>query len=84
MDDHQVGFLDARRAVGGNAFAGFWLAVRDPYLLAIVGMLLAYSATSTVIYTDQASIVAGSVADSTARTALFATIDLWEQKYRKA
>ena len=65
------------RAVGGGAFAGFWLALRSPYLLAIAAMLLAYTVTSTVIYADQARIVAASVSDSSARTALFARIDLW-------
>jgi AAA family ATP:ADP antiporter len=40
-------------------------------------MLLAYSVTSTVIYADQARIVAASVSDSSVRTALFARIDLW-------
>ena len=65
------------RAVGGNPMAGFRLALGSPYLLAIAGMLLAYTATSTVMYADQAAVVAANVADSTARTALFARIDLW-------
>jgi AAA family ATP:ADP antiporter len=65
------------RAVGGNAFAGFWIAIKNPYLLAIVGMLLCYSSTSTVIYTDQARIVSRALDDPAAQTALFATIDFW-------
>lgn len=65
------------QAVGGGAFAGFLLALRSPLLLAIVGMLLCYSATSTVIYADQARIVGGAIADSARRTALFAKIELW-------
>lgn len=64
------------RPVGGGVFAGFRLALRSPYLLAIVVMMLAYSITSTVLYADQASIVAGTVHDSATRTALFAKIDL--------
>jgi AAA family ATP:ADP antiporter len=65
------------RAVGGGALAGFRLAVSSPYLLAIVGMMLAYTITSTVIYADQARIVGATIQDSSVRTALFARIDLW-------
>lgn len=62
--------------VGGGIWAGFRLALGSPYLLAISGMLLAYSFTSTVIYRDQARIVAATVTDSAARTALFAQMEL--------
>ncbi|HZN55950.1 MAG TPA: hypothetical protein VFB67_11600 [Candidatus Polarisedimenticolaceae bacterium] len=65
------------RPVGGGVLAGFRLALASPYLLAISGMMLAYTVTSTVIYADQARIVSASIADPSARTALFATIDLW-------
>jgi AAA family ATP:ADP antiporter len=65
------------RAVGGGVFAGFRLAVSSPYLLAVVGMMLAYAITSTVIYADQARIVGATIQDSSVRTALFARIDLW-------
>lgn len=65
------------RPVGGGVFAGFRLALASPYLLAIVAMMLAYSITSTVIYTDQLHIVGAAMKDSSARTALFATIELW-------
>jgi len=65
------------RAVGGGVFAGFKLALASPYLLAVVGMMLAYTLTSTVIYADQARIVGATIQDSAARTALFARIDLW-------
>jgi len=65
------------RAVGGGVFAGFKLALSSPYLLAVVGMMLAYTITSTVIYADQARIVGAAIQDSSVRTALFARIDLW-------
>ena len=65
------------RPVGGGVFAGFRLALKSPYLLAIAGMLLAYSFTSTVIYADQARLVQATIKDSATRTALFARIDLW-------
>ena len=64
-------------AVGGGVFAGFKQALASPYLLAICGMMLAYTITSTVIYADQARIVGATIQDSTLRTALFARIDLW-------
>jgi AAA family ATP:ADP antiporter len=69
--------LHADRPVGGGVFAGFKLALKSPYLLAIAGMMLAYTITSTVIYADQARIVEAAISDSSARTALFARIDLW-------
>ncbi len=65
------------RVVGGGAFAGFRLALSSPYILAVVGMMLAYTTTSTVIYADQARIVGATIQDSSVRTALFARIDLW-------
>jgi AAA family ATP:ADP antiporter len=65
------------QAVGGGVFAGFRLALASPYLLAVVGMMLAYTMTSTVIYADQARIVGATIQDSTLRTALFARIDFW-------
>ena len=68
---------DPDRPVGGGAFAGFRLALKSPYLLAIAGMMLAYTITSTVIYADQARILEASIKDSAARTAVFARIDLW-------
>lgn len=64
------------RAVGGGVLAGFRLALASPYLLAVVGMMLAYTITSTVIYADQARIISASIQDSSVRTALFARIDL--------
>lgn len=65
------------RPVGGGVLAGFRLAMASPYLLAVVGMMLAYTITSTVIYADQARIVGATIQDSAVRTALFARIDLW-------
>lgn len=62
--------------VGGGVFEGFRLALRSPYLLGISALLLFYSGTSTVAYQEQARIVEASFADSAARTATFARIDL--------
>jgi AAA family ATP:ADP antiporter len=65
------------RPVGGGVWSGFRLALASPYLLAIAGMMLAYTITSTVIFADQERIVGAAIQDSSARTALFARIDLW-------
>jgi AAA family ATP:ADP antiporter len=64
-------------AVGGGVLSGFRLAFSSPYLLAVVGMMLAYTITSTVIYADQARIIGATIQNSDVRTALFAKIDLW-------
>ena len=75
---HDAGGLgrSSHRALGGGAFAGFKLALSSPYLLAVAGMMLAYTITSTVIYADQARIIGSTIAESTQRTVLFARIDL--------
>jgi AAA family ATP:ADP antiporter len=76
---HQAGAVGTApdRPIGGGVMAGFRLALASPYLLAISGMLLAYTLTSSVLYSDQAHIVEASITDSAARTALFARIDFW-------
>src|SRR5262249_25514071 len=66
----------ADQAVGGGGFAGVQLALASPSLLAICGMMLAYTITSTVLYADQAAIVNASIPNSADRIALFARIDL--------
>lgn len=76
---HEAGEVGhaAEQPVGGGVFAGFRLALSSPYLLAIVGMMLAYTITSTVLYADQARIVGATIQDSATRTALFARIDFY-------
>lgn len=78
-EDHGTGGVGRApdRPIGGGVLAGFKLALASPYLLAIVGMMFAYTLTSTVIYVDQARIIEASIKDSATRTALFARIDLW-------
>ena len=63
--------------IGGSAVAGFKLAVKSPYLLGICGFMALYTVGSTFLYFLQAGIVADAVPDRAARTALFATIDVW-------
>ncbi|MBZ5637842.1 MAG: MFS transporter [Acidobacteriia bacterium] len=75
--NRSVGFAEsAERPIGGGVWAGFRQSLASPYLLGISGLLLCYSATSTVAYQDQAGIVSASIRDSASRTALFANVDL--------
>lgn len=64
-------------AAGGGVLGGIRLTLRSPYLLGIGLFLFLYSLSSTFLYFEQANIVAGEVADRTARAALFARIDFW-------
>jgi len=66
----------ADESIGGGPFAGFRLVARSRYMLAICAQMAIYSLTSTVLYFEQARIVSTSLPDPTARTALFAKIDL--------
>jgi len=70
---------DPRRdelAIGGGIFAGFTLTLASPRLLGICGYVLLLALTGTFIYFEQMTIVGASIADPTARTVLFANIDL--------
>jgi len=51
--------------------------LRSPYLLAIVGYVLCMATAATFMYLEQASITKVLLPTREARTALFATIDLW-------
>ena len=60
-----------------SLWEGLLLVIRSRYLLAIAIFLFCYSFASTILYFEQANIVAKAVADRAARAALFARIDLW-------
>lgn len=64
------------RPVGGGVLAGFFHAVRSPYLLTVSFFLLLYSVTSTFAYGQQAAIVAHGLADRAAQTAFLANINV--------
>ncbi len=66
----------AHRPLGGSIWGGVRLALSSTYLLGICGYILLLTMTSTFLYLEQASIVAGSLPSSVERTRLFATIDL--------
>jgi len=63
-------------ALGGGPFAGYRDVFRSPYLGALAGQMLLATATGTIVYFQQAQLVASLIRDSAARTRLFASIDL--------
>jgi AAA family ATP:ADP antiporter len=62
--------------LGGSILAGMRAALTSPFLLAICGYLLCYTALSTALYFQQVTIVKEAVPDVAERTRLFASIDL--------
>lgn len=62
--------------VGGNPLAGFILLLRSPYLAGIALWVLLLSLCGTVLYFQQANIVAAASDDPAVRTRIFATVDL--------
>jgi AAA family ATP:ADP antiporter len=62
--------------LGGSILAGVRAALSSPFLLAICGYLLCYTALSTALYFQQVAIVKDAVPDMTERTRLFASVDL--------
>jgi len=66
----------AEAPLGGSILAGARAALTSPFLLAICGYLLCYTALSTALYFQQVGIVRDAVPDPGARTRLFASVDL--------
>ena len=66
----------AQAPIGGNALAGFVLLVRSPYLAGVALWVLLLSLCGTVLYFQQANIVAAASDDPAVRTRIFASIDL--------
>ena len=62
--------------IGGSIWDGILLVLRSPYLMGICVLMLLFTLLSTFLYFQQAQIIKQAIADSEARTALFATIDL--------
>jgi AAA family ATP:ADP antiporter len=62
--------------VGGGVFDGIRTVFASNYLLGIVGYMLLYTITATILYFQQAEIVEVTFADRAARTVFFARIDL--------
>jgi len=62
--------------VGGSMFAGLAEVLRSPYLLAMAAWIALQSLGATVLYLEQAQIVAGTVHGAAEQTRLFAGVDL--------
>jgi ATP:ADP antiporter, AAA family len=63
--------------IGGSIFTGVTHALKSPYLINVSVYILLFTITSTFLYFQQAEIARQSFADRGARTAFFASIDLW-------
>jgi AAA family ATP:ADP antiporter len=62
--------------LGGSVLAGARAALSSPFLLAICGYLMCYTALSTALYFHQVEIVRAAVPEPAERTRLFANVDL--------
>ena len=65
--------------IGGSVWAGFTQVARSPYLLGICAFLILYTLGSTILYFAQADIVGRTYADTSARTAVLAKLELAAQ-----
>ena len=72
----RAGDPPADAPLGGSILAGVRAALGSPFLLAICGYLLCYTALSTALYFQQVAIVKDAVPDMAERTRLFASVDL--------
>ncbi len=63
------------QVIGGTVLAGARLIAGSPFLRAIAGLLLLYVTVNTILYYQQAAVVAEAYAEPAARTAFFARID---------
>jgi ATP:ADP antiporter, AAA family len=64
------------RRVGGGAFAAVPELIRSPYLIGVAGWVSLLSFCATILYLEQAHIVAAAVKGAGAQTRVFASIDL--------
>lgn len=66
---------DEDRPIGGNPFAGFWLVLRSPYLLAIALFVVLLASATTFLYFEQLRLVKATFANTQDRTKVFAALD---------
>jgi len=67
---------ESNRAIGGNAWSGMKAVFSSPYLMGIAIFILLMTFVSTILYFQQANLVADAFSDRDVRTAFFAKIDL--------
>ena len=63
--------------IGGSILTGVTHALKSAYLINVCVYILLFTITSTFLYFQQAEIARQSFADRGARTAFFASVDLW-------
>ncbi|HKP93360.1 MAG TPA: MFS transporter [Chthoniobacterales bacterium] len=63
------------RPIGGNPFAGFWLVLRSPYLLAIALFVVLLASANTFLYFEQLRLVKATFTNTQQRTQVFAALD---------
>lgn len=64
------------RKMGGSILAGLTLIFRSRYLLGLASIMLLHTSAATLLYFEQARVVANSYADVGSRTQFFAVVDL--------
>jgi len=67
---------EAEKVISGNAWSGMKAVFASPYLLAIAAFIALMTFVSTMLYFQQASLVADAFANRGERTAFYARIDL--------
>lgn len=67
---------ESSRPIAGNAWSGMKAVFASPYLLAIATFILLMTFASTMLYFQQANLVAEAFTDRGVRTAFFAKVDL--------
>jgi AAA family ATP:ADP antiporter len=67
---------ESERAITGNAWSGMRAVFASPYLLGIAAFIALMTFASTMLYFQQANLVAEAFSDRGVRTAFFAKVDL--------
>lgn len=67
---------ESARAITGNAWSGMKAVFASPYLMGIAAFIALMTFASTMLYFQQANLVAEAFTDRGVRTAFFAKIDL--------
>ena len=67
---------ESNRVIAGNAWSGMRAVFASPYLMGIAAFIALMTFASTMLYFQQANLVADAFSDRSVRTAFFAKIDL--------
>ena len=67
---------ESTRAISGNAWSGMKAVFASPYLIGIAVFIMLMTFASTMLYFQQANLVAEAFTDRGVRTAFFAKVDL--------